>query len=136
MREICLYNLEQAGLVVSHPTGLTFFNLGGPDGQQRYAAEGFFVPLSSDPPDPADPRLGQLLADACRACAPLTLPVADTIDEILQQVSSSDRLQVDRSRLQAGAPGWVPVQVLAGGDFSQLQGFSECAAFLTWPHPR
>lgn len=134
MKRLCLFNLEQAGLILLLPTGVTLFNLsGGADAVQR-EAEGCFVPLGNDPmvDAEADEYLHRQLASACGAR--LDIASADRLDVVLRQVSSSDLIRVDRQRLAESASGWVYVLADSQGEFSQFEGFGRCAAVLTWPN--
>jgi uncharacterized protein DUF6210 len=141
MRHICLYNLEQAALILLQPTGITLFNQTSSDAYLRQEAEGCLVPLSNDPLPDAEPEtfLDRQLAASCRGLSTLTIAVADLLDEALLTLSSTDMITVDRQRLAQSAPGWVYVNARSEGEFSQFEGFNqqddgECQAILTWPN--
>ncbi|BFM18375.1 hypothetical protein R50073_45580 [Maricurvus nonylphenolicus] len=142
MQKLCLYNLEQAGLILLLPTGISLFNWTGGIDCLTQEAEGAFVPLSNDPmPDATreeylDAQLGELCKpQQDKAQQTITPTLANDIDYVLQQVSSSDVIRVDRSRLAESSAGWIYVLAEGQGDFSQLQGFTdEVKAVLTWPN--
>lgn len=141
MKEICLYNLEQAGLILLYPTGITLFNQTAGECYLRQDAEGCLVPLNNDPLPDAEPDifLDRQLAASCRGLSTLTMAAADLLDEALLTLSSTDMISVDRQRLAQSAPGWVYVNARSDGEFSQFEGFNqqdngECKAILTWPN--
>ncbi len=141
MNKICLYNLEQAGLILILPTGITLFNQTAGEAYLRQEAEGCLVPLSNDPLPDAELEtfLDRQLAASCRGLSTLTIAAADQLDEALLTLSSTDMISVDRQRLAQSAPGWVYVNARSEGEFSQFEGFTqqddgECQAILTWPN--
>lgn len=137
MQKLCLYNLEQAGLILLLPTGISLFNWTGGIDCLTQEAEGTFVPLSNDPlPDATrEEYLDAQLGELCKGQSVITPTVANEVDYVLQQVSSSDVIRVDRSRLNESCAGWIYVLAEGQGDFSQLQGFTEeVKAVLTWPN--
>jgi hypothetical protein len=137
MQKLCLYNLEQAGLILLLPTGISLLNWTGGIDRLTQEAEGTFVPLSNDPlPDATrEEYLDAQLGELCKGQSVITPPIASSIDQVLQQVSSSDAIRVDRSRLYESSAGWIYVLAESQGGFSQLQGFTEeVKAVLTWPN--
>lgn len=137
MQKLCLYNLEQAGLILLLPTGISLFNWTRGIDCLTQEAEGAFVPLSNDPmPDATrEEYLDAQLGELCKNHQTMTPTLANDIDYVLQQVSSSDAIRVDRSRLNESSAGWIYVLAEGQGDFSQLQGFNaEVKAVLTWPN--
>jgi len=122
MREICLYNLEQAGLILLEESGCVLFNQVGGLGYRRRQATGVFAPISNDPLVDADrdQHLDALLAAAVRGDESLTATGAAALDDALMSLSSTDLLSVDRARLSESEPGWVYVQLVPNGEFSQF----------------
>lgn len=137
VREMCLYSLEQAGVVVLQSGQPSFFNQVGGTEYRRRDAEGWFVPLSNDPMEGSgrDEYLDALLAEVFRAKpVGLSIAQADEVDDLLMQLSSSDQMRVDRSKLADSEAGWVFVEVSPMGDFSQFAGVDSCSGVLTWPN--
>jgi len=136
MREICLYNLEQAGLIVLESGGYDFFNQVGGLACRRRQATGIFAPISNDPLIDAErhEHLDALLAEAVQGEAVITRRLAEAIDAVLMSLSSTDLLRVDLSRLDDSEPGWVFVTLTPGGEFSQFLSMPEGPAVLTWPN--
>lgn len=136
MLSICLYNLRQLGLVVPINSGATYFNRVNrlaEELEDRHL-EGLFVPLCNDPPSDSPEleitqRLNQIWADNTS----LTIGQASAINEVLWELSTTDQYEVCRSQLQESVPGWLFVDVLPNGDFSQLQGLDPFTGVLTWP---
>ena len=129
MKRICLFNLEQVAAVAESSSGVVYFNRAGEwADQELLEQEGFLVPLSNDAPD-GFPTLLERLRDLSGGA----LPKLEEVDSLLQEVSCSDQLVVDRSRWSESRPGWIYVTVFAQGEFSQFDGFDRVAAVLTWP---
>ncbi len=132
MKRVCLFNLEQVGVIYESPTQVTFFNRvgecleGGFDFETR-TQEGIFVPLSNDAPEGL-PSLMAHLSDFRG-----TLPSVAQLNEILAELSSSDLISVDASRFSDSRWGWVYLSIIPQGEFSQFEGFEEGKAVMTWP---
>ncbi|MBR9911036.1 MAG: hypothetical protein GYB33_11880 [Gammaproteobacteria bacterium] len=135
MQELCLLSLEQAGVIALQPSGLLFWtHVGAGGADNRVEAEGVFVPLSSDPPaDSPELALAARLASEVQKADCFTPQLADAVDEVLLEISSSDAYRVDRQRLSESRSGWVYVTVTPQGEFSHFQGFESFAAVVTWP---
>jgi hypothetical protein len=136
MRDICLYNLEQAGLILLENNDCLFFNqVGGADCRRREAM-GLFVPISNDPMLESEryEHLDALLAQATRGVQQLTGREATAIDDVLMSLSSTDLLSVDRKRLSDSEPGWVFVQLVPTGEYTQFPSMPAGPAVLTWPN--
>ncbi len=143
MQHICLYNLEQAGLILLQPTGITLFNQTAGAAYLRQEAEGCLVPLSNDPLPDAEPDtfLDKQLAASCQGLSTLTVTAADQLDEALLTLSSTDMIAVDRQKFVQSVPGWVYVTARSEGEFSQFEDVNqsqgrEYQAILTWPNKR
>ncbi len=136
MSEICLYNLERAGLsLLGKNSSLFFDHVGGADCRRREAA-GLFVPISNDPMLDSE-RLEHLdaqLAQATRGVQQLTGREATAIDDVLMSLSSTDLLSVDRKRLSDSEAGWIFVQLVPTGDYTQFPSMPAGPAVLTWPN--
>jgi hypothetical protein len=136
MRELCLYNLEQAAVIVLDESGIQYFNHTGVAGAGIARAVGYLVPVSNDPPaDQPDLMLPTRLSAFTTGQSALTKTQARDINNLLMELSSTDICSVNESRLHESAEGWVYITVSAQGDFSQFQGFAEFEAVLTWPVP-
>lgn len=132
MKRVCLFNLEQVGVIYECPSQVSFFNrVGEPvnDGSdfETQTQEGFFVPLSNDAPDGL-PSLMEML-DGFGS----TLPSIAQLNEMLAQLSCSDLISVDASRYKEARWGWVYLTVIAQGPFSQFEGFDDGKGVMTWP---
>jgi len=136
MSDICLFNLEQAGLILLDNKGWNFFNQTGGLASRRRQAVGLFVPISNDPMVDADRHeyLDALLAQATGGAQALTGREAAAIDDVLMSLSSTDLLSVDRTRLAESEPGWVFVQLIPEGEYSQFPAMPAGPAVLTWPN--
>lgn len=129
MKRICLFNLEQVAAVTESSSGVVYFNRVGAAGDSDLMEqEGFLIPLSNDAPE-GFPTLLERLCELGRE----SLPDLEELDALLQEVSCSDQLVVDRSRWSESRPGWVYLSVFPQGEFSQFEGFDQTAAILTWP---
>lgn len=134
MKEICLYNLEQAGIIILQPSGIHYFNQTGGVPFSRSKAEGIFVPISNDPPEGMpELEVAPRLSAICHNKAQLHLEDANAIDAVLTEISSTDVFSVNIQKLQDSKEAWVYVNVLPQGDYSYFQGFGEFEAILTWP---
>lgn len=135
MKEICLYNLEQAGIIILDRTGVVYFNqVGGSDCVQE-KAEGLFVPVSNDPPlDSLDLNLTTRLRSLTKGKGSFSHGVVKEINALLLEVSSSDGYQVSMARLKDSKESWVYITVTPQGEFSQYNGYETFDAVLTWPN--
>ncbi len=138
MKRVCLFNLEQVGMIIEGSAGVCFFNQVGSrliDAENEASAtdtvrqqEGWFVPLSNDAPIDV-PCMKKLL----QALSQHEVVSVAQLNAILAQISSSDQVQVDSTRFQQAHHGWLPITIVPRGDYSLLQGFEECVGVLTWP---
>lgn len=134
MSDICLYHLQQAGLLISASTGLNFFTLAGSPEPVRTDQEGFFIPLHNDPLPGSDdsellhPQLQALFSDGDMGSYKQM-----QLDQLLMQISSSDRISVDQSLWHTSLPGWVAVTIESGGDFSLISTPGHYTGRLIWP---
>ncbi|WP_439133408.1 DUF6210 family protein [Pseudomaricurvus sp.] len=137
MKKVCLYSLEQPGIIVLSPSGVLYWNKSG-DTDPAYQAEGILVPISNDPPQDQPelslvPRLQALMDNE----GSLNQSQAREIDDFLHEVSSSDSISVDLSKVSQSSTGWVHLSIRPQGDYSYFEGFSEegeaLQAVLTWP---
>ena len=134
MREICLFNLEQAGIIVLESTGACYFNQVA--GGERREAEGLFIPISNDvPADSGMSSLSERLQTLWRnSTDPSSNPSTMDINLVLSEISSSDLIHIDLESVGDLCCGWIPVEILPEGDFSQFQGFDSVKGILTWPY--
>lgn len=134
MKRVCLFNLEQVGVVWGLPSEVCYFNhVKEFDGQpSQRELEGVFVPLSNDAPEGCEDLLTRLAGVFEGGVCPGPA-LCDAIDEVLAEVSSSDLLSVNRSRVAESAIGWVHLLIESNGQYSQFDGFGRGQAVLTWP---
>lgn len=135
MKEICLYNLTQTGIVILSGAGITYYNQTGGAACMQSRATGYFVPISNDPPlDQPELDLSLRLGSLLKDVTGLTVDDSRKINDLLLEVSSSDRYCVNDNRLNESQEAWVHIKVVPGGDYSQFTGFDEFDAVLTWPN--
>lgn len=141
MKRVCLLSLQQAGVIVLQPSGVLYWNKSG-HSDERFQAEGIFVPVSNDPPaEQPELDLCPRLQAITGAAESLTPKMAQAINELLYEISSSDALSVDAARLSASSHSWVHITIKPHGEFSYFEGFVGAAAggeeslrgVLTWP---
>lgn len=137
MIELCLYNLEQAAILVPQAGAPLLFNATEGMSFTRRDIEGFCVPISNDPLPEAsrEEYLDALLASVVsNHTGALTPKQADQLDDALLTLSSSDLVSVARSKLNDSSVGWVWVSVVPSEEFSQFQGLEPFEGVLTWPN--
>ncbi|MBL4868890.1 MAG: hypothetical protein JKY67_21200 [Pseudomonadales bacterium] len=135
MKEICLYNLEQVGVIILDPNGAIYFNKSGGTACMQSRERGFFVPISNDPPlDQPELNLPDRLTAITRDLVGLSGKHTQPINELLLEISSSDTYSVNEDKLSVSHEAWVYIKVIAGGNYSQFEGFGEFYAVLTWPN--
>lgn len=135
MKEICLYNLEQAGVIILENTGVVYFNQVGGSACIRAEAEGLFVPVSNDPPlDSMELNLSTRLRSLTKGAVGVSRGIAREINALLLEVSSTDTYQVNMDRLKESRESWVHISVTPQGEYSQYMGYESFEAVLTWPN--
>ena len=134
MKEICLYNLEQAGVIILENSGVIYFNHTEGASSVQEKAEGLFVPISNAPPlDSMELNLSTRLRSLTQGGIGVTHCIAREINALLLEVSSTDTYQVNLSRLTESKESWVYITVTAQGEYSQYNGYETFDAVLTWP---
>ncbi len=134
MRECCLYNLEQAAVILLDEGGVCYFNNTGGSAAIQSRAAGFLVPVSNDPPqDQPELALARRLSAVIKNKIGITHADAAAINDLLREMSSSDFYCVDETRLEQSLESWVFIKIRPQGEYSQFQGFDEFTAILTWP---
>ena len=137
MKEICLYNLEQAGVIILENTGIVYFNQVGGDACLQAQAEGLFVPVSNDPPlGNMELNFSTRLSSLTKGVAGVSHRIAREINTLLLEVSSTDTYQVNLGRLEESQESWVYITVIPQGEYSQYKGYETFDAVLTWPQNR
>lgn len=132
--KICLYNLEQLGVILLDQDGPTYFNLVGGNNRVDVTAQGFFVPVSNDPPvDAPELALPSRLSGITKNMVGLSKDLTQPINQLLMEISSSDHYEVDETKLDQSSEGWVYLKVIPEGEFSTFDGFVPFEAVLTWP---
>ena len=135
MKEICLYNLEQAGVIILDSTRVVYFNQVGGSACIQAKAEGLFVPVSNDPPlDSMELNLSTRLRSLTQGVIGVSHSIAREINALLLEVSSTDTYQVDMNRLKESQESWVYISVTPQGEYSQYNGYEAFDAVLTWPN--
>ncbi|MGH1373555.1 MAG: DUF6210 family protein [Cellvibrionaceae bacterium] len=132
MKRVCLFNLEQVGVIYECSTQVMFFNRVGEsmDGGFDFeiqAQQGLFIPLSNDAPEGFPSLMDCLRGFGGR------LPSMAQLNDMLAQLSCSDLIAVDASRFGDSKWGWVYLTIIPSGEFSQFEGFGEGKAVMTWP---
>lgn len=141
MKKVCLYSLEQVGIVVLAPSEVTYWNKSG-DVDPRFQAEGILIPVSNDPPED-QPELSLLhRLQALTGNMDLLNPLmVGELDALLYEVSSSDAIGVDPTKMGDSSAGWVHLTIRPQGEFSYFVGFGgsekdeteTLQGVLTWP---
>jgi hypothetical protein len=105
--QICLYNINQPMLILSTPSGVSYFNQVG--GQLCFQAhqEGVLVPLEMTASNVS--RLEEF--PYAQGAMGIDVSAANFIDEILQSNVETAFLKVDRRQLDAALEAWVHVVV-------------------------
>lgn len=135
MKRVCLFNLEQVAIIYCGDSNVSFFNragalfCGASDRDGTVEQEGVLVPISNDAPAGFETLLGLLSELQLRESRP---SIAD-FNEVLAQLSCSDVVSVDVSRFEQSRWGWVYLNVMPGGEFSQFDGIEDGKAVMTWP---
>ncbi|WP_338846302.1 DUF6210 family protein [Massilia sp. W12] len=133
--KICLYNLEQVGIIILDDRGLLYFNQAGGTACLQPSAKGYFVPISNGPPlDQPELALDVKLTEVTQDLVGLNPAVAQEINLLLMEVSSSDRYEVDLSKLALSSEAWVYVRVYPQGNYSTYGASEPFEAILTWPN--
>jgi hypothetical protein len=133
--KICLWNLEQAALIILQSSGVTYFNQTMGNTCFQSEAEGILAPITNDPPLD-NFYVGSLAYKLQKLTGNkhfLEESDAEAIDELLATNLGGDTLQVDRTRLRDSYEAWVFVMIDKnnGGD---LKDFAGCKAVLTYPN--
>ncbi len=135
MKEICLYNLEQAGVIILENSGVIYFNQASGTASVQEKAEGLFVPISNDPPlDSMELNLSTRLRSLTKGSVSVSHSIAREINALLLEVSSTDTYQVNMTRLEESKESWVYITVTPQGEYSQYNGYETFDAVLTWPN--
>lgn len=133
--KICLYDLEQAGIIVLDQRGITYFNQVGGCACVKASAKGYFVPISNDPPlDQPELALPERLTELTRDLVGLSVEIANQINQLIMEVSSSDRYEVDFDKLDQCSEAWIYLTVYPGGEYSTFDSDVAFKAVLTWPN--
>ena len=135
MKEFCLYDLEQVGVIILDDGGAVYYNQTGGTACMQPRAKGFFVPISNDAPLGQDELdLASRLGNATRDSVGLSKFEAVKVNQLLKEVSSSDLYTVDESKLDLSNEAWVYLDISPQGEFSHFDGYSKLKAILTWPN--
>lgn len=133
--KICLYNLEQTGVIILDKVGLPYFNQSGGIHCQQAMETGYFVPISNDPPsDQPELALAGRLSNITKNRIGLNERSAGEINQLLKEISSSDHFEVDTEKLQQSAEAWIYLRIYPAGEFSTFGGADPFKAVLTWPN--
>ncbi len=132
---LCLFNLEQTGVIILNDQGATYFNqAGGANGAERFE-RGYFVPISNDAPkDQPELSLECRLTELTKDSATINSQTANAINQLLMEISSSDRYEIDMDRLTNSCEAWIYLKVYPQGDYSTFGNNEPFNAVLTWPN--
>ena len=136
MREINLFGLEQAGLIILLPTGIQYHNLTGGSACDNASAEGIFAPLENEllVDGISYRKFFQTLSDLTKDTLSIPAEVADKIDRIFNASCAIDDIVMDREQLVASREAWLYVNVQPAEEISDFTGFGPFKAVLTWPN--
>jgi hypothetical protein len=141
-KEICLYNLDRLGLILSEPSGVFYYNqVCGHACLQKFA-EGVFSYIRDD-----GNELYKAVSKSMLYKDHLTIEDTDFLDSQFIQSFNAKYLRVDRNRLDDSMEAWVYVtidQPSIGQSFNDslksesvyyntaFKGFTCTGAVLTW----
>ncbi len=134
-RQICLWNLDQAALIILEKSGITYFNQTAGVFCRHSEAERILAPITNDPPldnlhfGSLNYKLQQLTLNK----QILKETDADAIDKLLQKNFGGDAIFVDRERLNESCEAWIHVKI-DGQTKGDLQDFAGYMAILTYPN--
>lgn len=133
-KEICLYGLDQAALILLSEKGVMYQNQAGGNACMQPKARGILVPVTNNPPldNLYKGSLDYKLSSVCKNMIELTDENADQLDALLKSELHGLSIVVDRNRLQESMEAWVFVGIQDGAE--DIKGFEESSAILTWPN--
>lgn len=134
MRQINLYDLDQAGIIVLLPSGVKFLNQVGGGACFQYEAEGIFFPISHDHSvgfGEINERLEFRFDKIFSTGEKVENNIADEIDAILHELPSTSGISVDRTKLDKSFEAWIYVKI-NDTELSAYKGFENAKAILTW----
>lgn len=132
-KEICLYGLEQAALILLSDKGVVYHNQVGGTACMQPREKGFLIPITNDPPlvDLYRGSLGYKLSSVCQDIY-IDEEMANKVDAVLKEELHNQRIRIDRMHLSKSMEAWIYVTVDSGSE--DIKGFTETSAILTWPN--
>jgi Family of unknown function (DUF6210) len=132
---VCLWNLEQAALIILQPSGITYLNQTIGNTCFQSEAEGVLAPITNDPP--LDNLYFGSLAYKLQKLTGnkhfLDEPDAEAIDELLATNLGGDTIRVDRTKLKDSYEAWIFV-IIDENNSGDLIDFAGRKAILTYPN--
>jgi len=134
-----LWALHGIGLIITHPSGVTYANQTGGYACKHPKMEGVFVPL-------VNPEIDQQTALEDHFTGPkwgghcyrgIDAETADVVDAILANSTLTRRLKVNREKLADSEEAWVHVLIASdeeveGERFEEFLGFFSGMGVITW----
>jgi hypothetical protein len=133
MREVKLWGLSGATLIVPEQSGVTYSNQVGGTACFQMAIEGVLIPLNNDClPEHHEELLETYL---CRYFSDLDRVFgADDVPEfnkLLWNFPETTAIRVDESKIEESCEAWIYV-IVNENSFSDFSGFGEFKGVLTW----
>jgi hypothetical protein len=136
VREINLFGLDQAGLIILTDSGIRYQNQTGGEACDVKVCEGVFAPMDNEMlvDGISYHQFFQTLSDLTRNLLSISDSDADQIDRLIKASCAVDEISIDRERLEESREAWLLVQVTPGQDMTDFSGFEPFNAVLTWPN--
>jgi len=133
MREVGLWELSGAALIVPEKTGVTFTNQVNGTACEHPKLEGILIPINNDclPEDYNDLLETQLCLLHDWSWGKITEEIADSIDAVLSKYPETSGIKVNRDRINDSVESWVHV-IAKETKFSCYRGFDDIHGILTW----
>jgi len=125
------------GIIVLYKSGVRYSNQTGGYSCLHPEVEGVYVPLTNEVVNQEKELEAYFTGPRWQGwcCDRIDAETADFIDGVLKKSPYTCDINVDRSRLEASHEAWIYVTiptVSKNPEISELVGFSEGVAILTW----
>ena len=132
MREIKLWEISGAALLVPEKTGIIFTNQVNGCVCQHPQLEGFLIPINNDrlltDPEHLENQLCSLFDGFYGS---FSEEKANQIEAVLQKYSETKGIRINRELLSESVESWIHV-IAIETEFSCYSGFGELKGILTW----
>lgn len=133
MREVKLWDMSGAALIVPEETGVIFTNQVNGTACDHPKLEGILIPINNDclPENHENLLETKLCALFDGAWDAITDEKANEIDLVLSSFRETESIAVDRSKIAQSVESWLYV-IANETEFSCFSGFGEIRGILTW----